>query len=331
MPATYLARMRRGTAAVVVSVGALALVIVFALAGGGAAGRSGEAERGVTHAGAPGCGREVTEPPIRVHLIPHGRDRKRQIATYSRRHHGKGTWRLDDPRTIVLHCTAGRSYSSTRAASGGARLQFGRSVEGRALVARGLGDPAAARTALIVGEIHGDEPAGRTVIRRLRHRPGRLRGVEAWTVSSLNPDGHHDGRRTNVHGVDLNRNFSVGWDGSEPPGSGYYAGSRPFSEPETRALRRLVRRLDPDVTIFYHQPWGAVLLPCSEPAPLQKRYAQIAGLPGDRCRGQRLPGTATRWMNGRGGTAFVVELEAGALSRRTVRRHARAAARVATG
>ena len=70
-------------------------------------------------------------------------------------------------------------------------------------------------------------------------------------------------------------------------------------------------------------------MPCKGPAPLQKLYSEVSGLPGDRCRGQRLPGTATRWQNRRGGLAFVVELEAGDLSDAEVRRHARAVARVA--
>lgn len=211
------------------------------------------------------------------------------------------------------------------------RLRFGRSAGGRPLVARRLGDPSSARTVLIVGEIHGDEPAGRSVVRRLRRRPGALRSVDAWTVLSLNPDGHADDRRTNARGVDLNRNFAVGWSGSEPRGSGYYGGPHPFSELESRALRRLVRRIDPDLTIHYHQPWGAVLLPCAGPAPQQRRYARISGLPVDRCRGQRLAGTATRWQNERGGTAFVVELGPGRLRASQLRRHARAAARVGSG
>ncbi len=182
-----------------------------------------------------------------------------------------------------------------------------------------------------MGEIHGDEEAGRAVVKRLRRHPGALRGIDAWTVASLNPDGHAADRRGNDHGVDLNRNFGVGWSGSEPEGSGYYSGPHPFSEPETKAMRRLIRRIDPDLTIYYHQPWGAVLLPCNGPAAAQKRYSRISGLPADRCRGEHLPGTAIRWQNRRGGLAFVVELKAGDLGDGEVRRHARAAAQVAAG
>ena len=420
---------------------------------------------------------EVPAPKTKWDPIPYDRARKRQMAGYSKRHYGQREWRLDDPRAIVLHYTAGSSYESafntfasnapnngelpgvctqfvvdkdgtiyqltrlyvrcrhtiglnhvaigiemvqedaggshatsqaildrkaqakaavrlaawlrTRyrigsrdlighamandspyfkdkqgwrndhtdwpkaevktfrkrvirvirehkrepagARRASSRVVFGHSVAGRKLTARRLGDARSERTALIVGQVDGDEEAGRAVIRRLRRHPGRLSGIDAWTVATMNPDGHADDRRTNERGVDLNRNFGVGWSGAEPEGSGYYAGRHPFSEPESKAIRRLIRRIDPDLTIYYHQPWGAVLLPCDGPAAAQKRYARISGLPAQRCRGQNLPGTAVRWQNRRGGTNFVVELEAGGLSDAEVRRHARAAARVAAG
>ena len=116
------------------------------------------------------------------------------------------------------------------------------------------------------------------------------------------------------------------------PRSGYYPGPTPFTRASRRALRRLVRRIDPDVTIHYHQPWGAVLAPCR--GPDRRHSASTRGSPGlevDRCRGQRLPGTATRWQNRRGGAAFVVELPESGLSDADVRRHARAAAQAAAG
>jgi predicted deacylase len=44
---------------------------------------------------------------------------------------------------------------------------LGRSVDGRPIVAFELGDPHAARRVLVVGCIHGNEPAGIAVARRL--------------------------------------------------------------------------------------------------------------------------------------------------------------------
>lgn len=226
--------------------------------------------------------------------------------------------------------SAGRTAPATEAPTL-TRSAFGESVEGRKLAVRRSRNADSKRTALVVGEVHGDEEAGLPIVRRLRRKLGPAAAVDLWTIGSINPDGHADDRRTNANGVDLNRNFSVDWDGSEPKGSGYYAGPEPFSEPESRAVRDLIRRIDPDVTIYYHQPWGAVLAPCDGPIPMQQLYSRVSGLGIDRCRGEDLPGTATKWQRARGETAFVVELGADPLSDSEVRRHARAAARVAGG
>jgi hypothetical protein len=210
------------------------------------------------------------------------------------------------------------------------RVTFGHSVRGTKLRAVKLGDPNASRKALVVGSIHGDETEGHEIVRVLRHSYRDLRGVQLWVVKTVNPDGVDAGTRKNAHGVDLNRNFSYRWRGGVPHSSGYYPGPHPFSEPESRAVRRLAERIKPRVTIWYHQPWGQVLLPCHGPAPVQRRYARIAHFPTKRCRGARLPGTATSWQNHNlPGTAFVVELRAGELANREARRHARAAATVA--
>jgi len=60
----------------------------------------------------PALARGIPKPPIRFDPIPYGRARKRQMASYSKRHYGRRTWRLENPRAIVLHYTAGSSYSS---------------------------------------------------------------------------------------------------------------------------------------------------------------------------------------------------------------------------
>jgi hypothetical protein len=208
-------------------------------------------------------------------------------------------------------------------------VKFGHSVDGRRLVAVQIGDPKAKRTGLVVGSIHGNETEGHEVIHILRHRYRDARRVNLWVVKTINPDGVAADTRKNAHGVDLNRNFSYRWRGGVAPSSGYYPGPHPFSEPETRAVRRLIKRIRPNVTIWYHQPWGAVLLPCHGPARVQKRYARIARFPTDRCRGEHLRGTATSWQNHKfGGRAFVVELRGGELPDAQARRHARAAVKV---
>jgi protein MpaA len=215
---------------------------------------------------------------------------------------------------------------------GGATVLLGRSVQHRAITAVRVGDRTAARRALVVGVIHGNERAGLRVTRALR-KLGGATGLDLWVVDTVNPDGVAHGTRRNARGVDLNRNFSRRWRPTGGPGSGYYAGARPFSERESRIVRRWIERIHPAVTIWYHQPWGAVLLPCRGSAPAEERYAELARFPAKRCLGDRLPGTATKWQNHElpGTHAFVVELPAAPISAKSVRRHARAALRVAAG
>ena len=176
---------------------------------------------------------------------------------------------------------------------------------------------------LVVGSIHGNETAGRAVLARLR-RSTPPPGVELWLVGSVNPDGARRGTRQNARGVDLNRNFGRRWAGGGRPFDTYYPGRRAFSEPETRAVRRLVRRIRPAVTVWYHQHLRLVNLSSGADPRVVRAYARRVGLPA-----RPLPnyhGTATSWQNHAfpGTSAFVVELPAGPLGGASARRHARA-------
>jgi N-acetylmuramoyl-L-alanine amidase len=51
-------------------------------------------------------------PPIDRDPIPYGHKRKREMAAYSKRHYGKREWRLQDPKVIVIHFTAGPTYEA---------------------------------------------------------------------------------------------------------------------------------------------------------------------------------------------------------------------------
>lgn len=199
---------------------------------------------------------------------------------------------------------------------------IGRSTKNRSITARRLGDPSSHHKVLVVGCIHGNECAGKAVIRRLR-RADLPRDLDLTLVRDLNPDGSAVGTRQNGRGVDLNRNFSYGWEPGGEPWDTYYPGPRPFSEPEARAARDLINDLRPDITIWYHQQMSLVVKMPRHRA-VQRRYARSVDLP-LRDIG-RLPGTATRWQNHRfpGHIAFVVELPGGALSKRSAGRHARA-------
>jgi beta-N-acetylhexosaminidase len=82
----------------------------------------------------------------------------------------------------------------------------------------------------------------------------------------------------------------------------------------------LVRDVRPDLTVYYHQHMRLVVLPRGADRAPVRDYARRVGLPARYL--PRYHGTAVSWQNRRGGTAFVVELPAGALSARAVRRHA---------
>ena len=92
-----------------------------------------------------------------------------------------------------------------------------------------------------------------------------------------------------------------------------------------------VRRIQPDLSIWYHQPWGAVLACRGRPA-VAARYAKLVRMR-TTCRGKGLRGTVISWENAElpDSQAFVVELPAGAISARAARRHAGAAIAVAEG
>jgi protein MpaA len=183
------------------------------------------------------------------------------------------------------------------------RSVVGHSVQGRPIFAVREGSAEAKLRMLVVGCVHGDEPAGMRVARGLLgRRPPR--GAQLWVVPTLNPDGVAAGTRGNAHGVDLNRNFPFAW---LPLGGGEYSGPRPLSEPESRAAVRLIRRVRPQVTIWFHQPFGVVDSSGGD-VFVERRFSQLIGLPLVRLR--RYPGSASRWQNHalRGSTAFVVEL-----------------------
>lgn len=54
--------------------------------------------------------RAVPEPKVDFDPIPYDKSRKKQMAAYSERHYGKSTWRLTNPKAIVLHYTATATY-----------------------------------------------------------------------------------------------------------------------------------------------------------------------------------------------------------------------------
>lgn len=202
-------------------------------------------------------------------------------------------------------------------------VTLGRSVDGRAIVAVETGDFDARRRTLVVGCIHGNEPAGIAVADRLAHGtpPNEL---DLWIVPDLNPDGVAANTRQNAHHVDLNRNFPYRW---EHLGGIFDSGPRPLSEPESRIAYRLVSRVRPQVAVWFHQHLD-VVDESGGSAAVERRFATLAGMRLTRLT--REPGSAVGWEDHQvpSGTAFVVELPVGALDESSVKRLAHAVAAV---
>jgi murein peptide amidase A len=197
---------------------------------------------------------------------------------------------------------------------------IGHSVEGRAIDAVHVGGKGP--VVLVVGCIHGNECAALPVVRALER--ARPRGEDLWVIPEANPDGAAHDERLNAHGVDLNRNFPRGW--RPGPRDGYYPGPRALSEPESRALLAFIGRLRPAITVWFHQP-QTVVRAWGRSRAAARRYARAVGM---RYRSEVWPtGAATRWQNGLGETAFVVELAPGRLGTDGVRRHVRVLLRFA--
>jgi hypothetical protein len=211
------------------------------------------------------------------------------------------------------------NHMHVRLAGDGVRSELvGESTRGQPIRAFTLGS--GRPRILVVGSVHGTEPAGSVVATRLLHARPPARGT-ITVVQDLNPDGQAAKRRANARGVDLNRNFPGTW---QPIST---AGPAPASEVETQVAIRLIQRLRPDVTIWFHQPQG--LVRASGPnVAVARRYARLAGM-----RFRRLPsppGAATAWQRQAlpASRAFVVELAPGELGIREAGRFAQAVLRL---
>jgi len=201
---------------------------------------------------------------------------------------------------------------------------IGYSVQGRPIEAIRVGPPGEVRV-LVVGVIHGRERAGLKIVAELR-RLTPPRGVEVWLVPDMNPDGTAARTRGNANGVDLNRNFPHKWRALAQPGHWQYSGVSRGSEPETRAMVQFIRRIRPQLGIWYHQDLD-LISPGSGgvDTELRTHYASLTSMRLARITGGTYTGVATNWQTAtvKDGYAFVVELGK-RLDRRGAQTHATA-------
>lgn len=177
--------------------------------------------------------------------------------------------------------------------SWGATETFGWSIEQRPLIAYrfGIGPINLA----LVGGIHGGYEINTIELMNLAiqyyiNTPSEVpQQITLWIIPTLNPDGearfYNDVAaqadpllaRPNANNVDLNRNFDCAWqEYSMHQDRQVWAGSGPFSEPETVALRSFVVANSIDSLIFYHSQgrWVEDGV-CAEASPLVQQYGQI--------------------------------------------------------
>ena len=148
---------------------------------------------------------------------------------------------------------------ATRPAVTIATLALGHSVSGEPLELHVFGPPSGGT--LVVGGVHGDEPAGAEVARRLlayvRDHPDVAESTGAAILPVANPDGLAAGTRTNANGVDVNRNFPASNWKPTSPGTAKrpnrsFTGPFPAREPETRALLRCLEIYKPRRVVSIH-------------------------------------------------------------------------------
>ncbi|MCU0307624.1 MAG: succinylglutamate desuccinylase/aspartoacylase family protein [Thermoleophilia bacterium] len=181
-------------------------------------------------------------------------------------------------------------------------LPLGRSVRGRALAA--LLPPGPASLLVVAGQ-HGDEGAGVEALRAALTRAG-VDDLRAVVLPVANPDGLAAGTRANARDVDLNRNLPTGDWGT---GRVRRPGPRPASEPETRALMRLVRLVRPRAIVTVHTPLA--LVEDEDGGALGRRLARLSGLPLRASVGYATPGSFGTWTRELGIPEVTLELAPG--------------------
>lgn len=186
------------------------------------------------------------------------------------------------------------------------RTAIGKSVKGRTIWAIHRTRQGATKTLVVIGQVHGDERAGLAVAARLQ-RAELPRNLNLWIIPTVNPDGRAAGTRTNARRVDLNRNFPYQWRRINV-GRPTYSGPAAASEPETRALQAFITRVNPRITLTFHQPLFGVGINDKRPE-VARAVAKAMALPLEeyRCSGI-CHGSFTSWHNrSRSGVAVTVE------------------------
>lgn len=199
--------------------------------------------------------------------------------------------------------------------------KVGTSVQGRGIYATYFGS--GSKKILFFASMHGSEANTKStlskLITELEINSSKIPSDKTIIiVTTFNPDGIANRSRFNANGVDLNRNFnSSNWTSGTYFLNNYYplgGGEYPFSEPESIAIKNLVIKENPYVTISYHAA-AAYVVPSntSKSIELGQTYSQLSGYkyiaPGTQgAFSYDITGTFEGWAGQNGYNAIVIEL-----------------------
>lgn len=146
-------------------------------------------------------------------------------------------------------------------------IPYGKSELGQTLECHILGSEDANQSLLIIFGVHGFEDAfdhdgeilrmiGENVIAHYAASPQTLKDFRLYIIPTANPDGLYKGTskdgfgRCNANGLDINRDFPIGW--KPRTGARNKTAAAPFSTAEARAIRDLVEQISPTYAIDVH-------------------------------------------------------------------------------
>lgn len=110
---------------------------------------------------------------------------------------------------------------------------------------------------LFLGAFHGNEYQSRDVLiyfmEYLSNHQELLESKTVYFVPVVNPDGYTVRKRTNAHGVDINRNFPTADWRKTYTRKRFKSGTRK-PEPETKTVMSILSRYNPSVIVTLHTP-----------------------------------------------------------------------------
>lgn len=175
---------------------------------------------------------------------------------------------------------------------------FGYSAQGRAIEGYEIGN--GKNVIFLFASLHGDEVGTAELLNRfieeVKIDPAKISRSKKLVVMPVsNPDAYliRDDK-LNANLVNLNLNFLTS-DWKEYGPEGTYAGSQPFSEPESKIIRRVVENYEPKIMISYHAIGALVSPELNEVSiALAHWYADKTGY--KYFNEWDYPGTATKWF-----------------------------------